>query len=421
MAGQETEYGHYRIESGGRVEEGDAWLCNNTTTSGHQYKSGENGDSDSIQAFTSSYGTYYSAHTAKLTTAQRDANAWIVYKYLRDQGWSVNAIAGACGNMQNESRINPGAYEGYALHAWPTCNWGVGLTQWTPNFKLFDWCKENGDLHVYAIESQLARLNYESLNNIQYGRASSYPYGACEPNFTSYRTSTAAPYQLGKNFWYCYERPGNTAESSGNARGRNAEYYYDLFTGEEPEPEPEPEPDPEPTPGKNVTFVGYTIQNKAFLGAGKVGTYFEIEPEPLIAEAQYKETVTVFEQTQEYYDQLSWSIGSKIDGELPPGISFYTGSVPTKVHTGVSFDSIDGWSATVTTTTGSGVGLRGTPTQSGTYIATYVAKNDKANGEVTATITISRKGIVKLLLLFRKGDEDDVFTSASILRPDQHH
>lgn len=252
MAGLETEYGHWRItDSHGNVREGDGWICNNTLTAGHQYVGNVHGDSDSTAEFSSEYGKFYSSHISKWSgdtyTNNTQTNAWYIYNSLKAKGWSVNAIAGLCGNVQAESQFNPGVYEGWKKRQWPSVNYGTGITQWTPSYKLFNWCKDNGDLHVYDLESQCKFLNYESLNNIQYGRASSWPYaGECEPDFKHFRVSTATPFQLGKNFWYCYERPASTAEANGNARGNNAEKWYSFFTGGEP-------PDP-PGPGANPKF-----------------------------------------------------------------------------------------------------------------------------------------------------------------------
>ena len=43
-----------------------------------------------------------------LTTEQMQGNAREVLSFFEQKGWSLNAIAGICGNMQSESNINPG-------------------------------------------------------------------------------------------------------------------------------------------------------------------------------------------------------------------------------------------------------------------------------------------------------------------------
>jgi hypothetical protein len=68
-------------------------------------------------------------HYGELTKAQQQENALYIYNYLAKQGWSKNAICALLGNIQQESQMNPGAWQ----------NWhetgegdGYGLVQWTP-------------------------------------------------------------------------------------------------------------------------------------------------------------------------------------------------------------------------------------------------------------------------------------------------
>ena len=58
-----------------------------------------------------------------------EGNAYEVFSFLSDRGWTTNAIAGILGNMQSESNINPGVWQNldsgnYIL--------GFGLVQLTP-------------------------------------------------------------------------------------------------------------------------------------------------------------------------------------------------------------------------------------------------------------------------------------------------
>lgn len=46
-----------------------------------------------------------------LTTEQMQGNAREVLSFFEQRGWSLNAIAGICGNMQSESNINPGIWQ----------------------------------------------------------------------------------------------------------------------------------------------------------------------------------------------------------------------------------------------------------------------------------------------------------------------
>lgn len=99
-----------------------------------------------------------------LTEQQSLENAQLVANELGKKDWSKTAISALCGNMRHESSINPQMYEyGYGWGA----NRGYGLVQWTPRSKYWDWAvgqglkPENGD-------SQLARIDYETKNNIQW-------------------------------------------------------------------------------------------------------------------------------------------------------------------------------------------------------------------------------------------------------------
>ena len=64
-----------------------------------------------------------------LTTEQMQGNAREVLSFFEQKGWSLNAIAGICGNMQSESNINPGIWQSLQEGNY---SGGFGLVQWTP-------------------------------------------------------------------------------------------------------------------------------------------------------------------------------------------------------------------------------------------------------------------------------------------------
>lgn len=243
MAGLETVYVTDTVQ-------GPGWVLNNTTNSAHQYTSGEYGDSNAVKKFSSEYGDYYSGHTLpKITAQQRNVNAWYIKRSMQAKGFSLNAICGMCGNMKREGGINPGVYQGNRLHDYKAIRYGVGIVQWTPYTKYTNWAHENGDLHIYDIESQCKRIQYECEHNIQYGHGGGTPmpskYGTNVPTFQQFKVSTLTPYQLGINFWWHYEKPRSMTDESAKARGNDATYFYELFTGSEP---PEPPPGPHDIP-----------------------------------------------------------------------------------------------------------------------------------------------------------------------------
>ena len=100
-----------------------------------------------------------------LPEEQSLSNAQLVVNYYKAKGWSKESIAALCGNMRKESSLNPNMSEyGYAWEA----DRGYGLVQWTPRSKYWNWAVSRG-LPPEVAESQLARIDYEQANNIQWG------------------------------------------------------------------------------------------------------------------------------------------------------------------------------------------------------------------------------------------------------------
>lgn len=92
-------------------------------------------------------------------------NAQLVANLCLGWGWKKESIAALCGNMRKESWINPNIYEFGYDHS---LDRGYGLVQWTPATKLIDWCNANS-LDWQNGDAQMARVNYETEQNIQWG------------------------------------------------------------------------------------------------------------------------------------------------------------------------------------------------------------------------------------------------------------
>lgn len=160
-----------------------------------------------------------------LTQAQMEENATYIWNYLFAQGWTLNAVAGMLGNMQTESTINPGIWQGLdPSHAQP---WGFGLVQWTPSTKYTDWCSSNS-LIPDQMDSNLQRIIWEVTNNEQWIPKSPYNY-----SFYEFTQSTDTAYNLGMAFLKCYERPADPDQPQ---RGSQAQAWYDFLGGSPPEP-----------------------------------------------------------------------------------------------------------------------------------------------------------------------------------------
>lgn len=167
-----------------------------------------------------------------LNQSEMDNNAWLFYNFFISRNWTVNAIAGSCGNAAWESHINPGIWQNLTV----SNNLGYGIFQWTPASKVRNWLTASG----YGFEDgdgQLERVIFEKNNNLQYYATNAFPL-----SFQSFTQSTQTPAYLAEAWMRNYERPGAPHLSE---RISYSNYYYSLFTGSTP---PDPPPDTPPDP-----------------------------------------------------------------------------------------------------------------------------------------------------------------------------
>ena len=168
-------------------------------------------------------------------------NIKLIYDYFTAQGWTLNAIAGMIGNMMVESGCNPGCCQ-YSSMDWDnpatieSTSGGIGLTQWTPARKYYDWAVANG-LDPLSGDSQLARIEWERETNHQWSLDNLLHY-----TWDDYVNSTESPETLARVFVWAYERPANPNIAQ---RQRNARWVYDYLSGISPDPPSPPDP-PEP-------------------------------------------------------------------------------------------------------------------------------------------------------------------------------
>lgn len=164
---------------------------------------------------------FISKNTAYLTQAEMQNNVRIIYPYFSALGWTDNAIAGMIGNMETESTINPGLWQGREIPADPfTTDKGFGLTQWTPANKLINWANESG-LDYTSGFVQMARINFESLNNLQWSTNNIFNY-----TWEQFIHSTESPEDLAQVFVWAYERPENPDIDK---RRRDARKWFEFF------------------------------------------------------------------------------------------------------------------------------------------------------------------------------------------------
>lgn len=142
--------------------------------------------------------------TPPVLTTEQEKNAWQVWAFLKDKGYTEQAAAAILGNMQGESGIYPdkdevGSGIGYGLVQWTASN-GVTPGRTYIQQKL-DAAGITGDYRL--IETQMKLLEWDMFNG-QYIQTGGYPYSPSEfKQLTNIATATMA---FERNF----ERPLNT-------------------------------------------------------------------------------------------------------------------------------------------------------------------------------------------------------------------
>lgn len=157
-----------------------------------------------------------------MTSAEQENNVNIIAAYFRGLGWTDNAIAALCGNMEIESYLNPGQFE--LGHNYDP-QYGFGLVQWTPYTNFSSWAGSDWRSNY---NKQLQRIKYELDNGLQWIPVASYNY----MTFAQFTQSTATPEYLVMAFEYSYER-GTPLTAQREAAARN---WY-IYLGNNPSPQ----------------------------------------------------------------------------------------------------------------------------------------------------------------------------------------
>lgn len=158
----------------------------------------------------------YTSLNADLDARQTRQNAYCIFAALSGQRspWSKNAIAAMLGNMEAESGINPGRWQGL-IDTDPTR--AYGLVQWRPSTKYTDWCAAYG-YDPPTMQAALARINFEVISNLQFFPTADYPI-----DFAHFKVSQRPTRWLAEAFCVNYERP---ASPNLTERGNLAEKWY---------------------------------------------------------------------------------------------------------------------------------------------------------------------------------------------------
>ena len=130
-------------------------------------------------------------------------NAVLTYMELQgERGWSANAVYALLGNMEQESTINPGLWEGRKKNV----RKGFGLVQWTPSTNYTRWADAKGYSHDEGY-GQLEWIDEQTTVAGQWIQTSAYPI-----SFQNWKTDTTHSVEwLTKAFERNFERSADNA------------------------------------------------------------------------------------------------------------------------------------------------------------------------------------------------------------------
>lgn len=154
---------------------------------------------------------------AYLTKSEMQNNALMVYAYCINKGWTLNAIAGMLGNMQVESNINPGIWQGLNEYGK-----GYGLVQWDPYTNYTSWADANGYSWTDG-DAQLKWIDERSASTGQWIINDSY-----NTSWADFKTSNRTPEELAYIFLVNFERASVEVVATRKAYARN---WYTFLNG----------------------------------------------------------------------------------------------------------------------------------------------------------------------------------------------
>lgn len=195
-----------------------------------------------------------------LSDAEMRNNAECARTIMSNNGWTLQAIAGALGNMQRESTLNAGACEtnrgiprGGSLYY----GGGLGLIQWTDypaytrqyvhpllwyaNYVGGNWWDGTLQCNMldYATDPTITDCGVGQ--GARWGWLDSPSYYSTD--FDTYRYDDSLNVRECAAYWYFCMEMHSAYEDQLELRKAYAEYWYTYLSGEEPVPV-----DPTPTP-----------------------------------------------------------------------------------------------------------------------------------------------------------------------------
>lgn len=166
-------------------------------------------------------------------------NAACIYSYFYFKGWTLQAIAGMCGNIMEESRFNPALLEQGVPY--PNEGKGTGLVQWTPygdrytkinplhevfNALGYPWSDySNGNYQCDAIYAEFEQSTGIKDYGIDPQWYTSLAPSQYRMSWSDYIKNTGDVGYLANVWEACYERPQNVHPE----RAEYARKWYDIL------------------------------------------------------------------------------------------------------------------------------------------------------------------------------------------------
>lgn len=159
--------------------------------------------------------------------AEMENNVQVIRSIVKypPYNWSDEGLAAICGNMQNESGINPNRWEN------DTVNYerGYGLVGWTPATKYINWA---GADWATNYNKQIERIQWEADNGTQWFSNDAAPalgFPLSPPiTLSELLRSNENPSTLAWYFILYYEHPANPNQPN---RAEDARSWYEFITG----------------------------------------------------------------------------------------------------------------------------------------------------------------------------------------------
>lgn len=166
-------------------------------------------------------------------------NAVMIFQYLTDKGWTVNAVSGVLGNFEYESGYNPWRWQsddvllstdtdtianstehGYGLAQFTPAGkyinsiYAKGYAGYAPNFLDMSGKPSDGEAQIMFIDE-----------HADYAQTNGFPI-----TYSEFKQSTQTPEYLAAAWLMNYERPADPSASI-QYRQEAAKYWFDKLGG----------------------------------------------------------------------------------------------------------------------------------------------------------------------------------------------